>query len=769
MATIAQGMITLTSVNDAFSVLLSPSSCIINADYNGKNPKLTYAYADIKVVRGETEIASDEPKVISQSNSAKLQFTQLDKTTWRAQITEIPIEDLNGSFKIEISVGEAFQTIATFSYTVVREISMLDWILDWNGTYTEISGKWIITPKIFAGSKNSQNQITGVYLGPSFENDGSAGIYGFKDDNIIFKLTSTGGTIGGWEIENGGIQTSDGYLKILSEGSIISAPNGVTAWSLKKDGSASFAKGNVNFYTNGSADFSGKITSSSGQIGGWFIGSDSLYNDCILINATSKFIGIRKTPKVVSREEPTQESFLTDIMTNGGIAIFSTSDTSYGIQGWKPVTGSVFGVKVFSLGSENLIAGWNFDSNSLYLGTKNNTARQTTAADGDITIGTSGLRGPNWYIDNDGEINFVDGLLQFTKDGGSIVGWNLRKSSFVTNHAALLSDSNHAGLFLSTAIDFTSVSESVFQSQIESKGGLSLQTSGNSSADLVAYQSDYKLLFRLSSVNQSRIAGWNFDDTQLWVGQATLDSESNFTSNPNSLVISNKGLYAYGWNLLPTGAGKLAKGNISWDSGGIVKFSDNVYLSWDSKTNTGTQISSDGVFSGKIKADNIQAGTISAVTVKCEDKWALNNDGSGYLAAKNIAWDKDGNLNVTANITVQSLDYIQEDWEEYEGQNIMANLPYYTLYYAGNNTLKFPKLKNGQCKTIHFSVSYVPRMGDTDLTLSGEDASVFVVEGTGVQNTTSLTLSNSVRGQGLFMMIGVGSEVSTIWRLFKIG
>jgi len=147
MATIAQGMITLNSVNDAFSVSLSPSSCVINADYNGQNPKLDYAYSDIRVIRGETAMAFDKPIILSTSNAATAEITKVDTTTWRIKILTIPTTDLTGNFQLQIKVGDEFVTTATFSYTVVRETSMLDWILDWNGTYTEITGKWVITPK----------------------------------------------------------------------------------------------------------------------------------------------------------------------------------------------------------------------------------------------------------------------------------------------------------------------------------------------------------------------------------------------------------------------------------------------------------------------------------------------------------------------------------------------------------------------------------------------------------------------------------------------
>lgn len=52
--------------------------------------------------------------------------------------------------------------------------------------------------------------------------------------------------------------------------------------------------------------------------------------------------------------------------------------------------------KVFSAGYVNLIAGWNFDKDSIWSGTKNNTLGAFTT--GGITIGSNGIRGINGIL-----------------------------------------------------------------------------------------------------------------------------------------------------------------------------------------------------------------------------------------------------------------------------------------------------------------------------------------------------------------------------------
>ena len=662
MGIIAQGTITLTSVNDAFSVSLSPSSCVINADYNGKNPQLTYAYSDIKVIRGEFEVPFDKPVILDKPESCEVGLVQLDATTWRINITSLPSDLQNGKISLKISVGKEFLTTTSFAFTVIRETSMLDWILDWNGSYTEIAGKWVITPKIFAGTKSADNKLTGVYLGPAFDNNESTGLYGYKNDEIIFQITETGGVIGGWQINNGGIQTSDGCLKILSEGTISSSQQGVVAWQLKSDGSASFAGDKVRFFADGNAEYEGKITAKSGQIGGWNIGAHSIYNQAILIDSTAHFIGIRKE-NLSYLSEPSYSSFYTDIQVSGGIAIFSKNKTSYGVECWSPSSNGGADQtcrKVFSLGNQNMIAGWNFDNQAIYIGVKNNTARQNTSLPGYITIGSNGLRGYCWYIDSDGEISFVDGLLKFDRNGGTISGWTLGIEKFTTDNVALVSADGYTGLYLANSV----LPESYFNyhQHIDATGGIILSTN-DSGAQLLARDISGELLFQLTGV-ESYIGGWKFNSRSLYVGASPTPITEY--AKKGCITLSPQGLIGFKFSLLASGSGSLAGGKIFWTDDGDITFDNSVKISWSQVTDTDsvmtktTYFDANGIFTGQVNADKITTGTLSAERIDADallsnkEKWALFQDGSGFLASRNISWGPNGDLNVCGTITASS-------------------------------------------------------------------------------------------------------------------
>lgn len=627
MATIAKGMITLSSVNDAFSVSLSPNSCVINADWDGRNPRLDNAYTDIRVYRGDVGVEFSQPVILGYSKSTiTASVSKIDDKTWRVKFATIDGSSLNGKANLRIDVGTEFSASVSFGYTVVRETSMLDWILDWEGREkTEIAGEHIITPKIFVGKSENGGQLTGTYIGPAFDDSGRTGVFGYSAGVEIFHLDNTGGMIGGWQITTGGIATADGNLEILSEGSIISAPGGTLAWELKKDGSATFAKGNVKFEADGNAEFAGKVTAKSGHIGGWSITPNQLHNESIIIDAVKSFIGINASE--IYKVDPTTGDHDFPNTIKEGIKMWYTSANDWGFAGWKTSK------KVFELGSTNRIAGWSFDDTCLWLGTKNNTARQNTVDIDSITIGSSGLRGLNWYIDTDGEISFVNGLIHFTENGGTLCGWTLTSNHLAAEKSALVSAQGYVGLYLSCKTLPEAVSS--YQTAIMQSGGIYL-ANGAEGPILKATTTEGKTAFKLSS-GISYIGGWNFAASCLYTGETP--TVTGAFASENNITLSPDGLRGYKFRLEANGSGAIAGGNISWNEAGDITFVG-TKMKW-AGTNT-TIIDANGIFTGKISADNITAGTISTASIKCEDKWALNTNGSGYLAAGNISWASDG-------------------------------------------------------------------------------------------------------------------------------
>lgn len=412
MGTVAKSSITLVSISDAYSLSLTPNSCVIKADFDGSNPKLEHAYTIISAYCGDekTPIEIDSSTIIKSNDNIECQLIKVDSYRYRLSIISLPVDILQGYIEIPVFSGVSAGLTGRFTFSIVRESTMLDWIQDWENNKTTIGSSYVITPKIFVGKKIIDSHdsledvpgLTGVYIGPS-ENNG-AGIYGYKDNKEIFHIDQTGGKIGGWDITSGGIQCEDGTLSIKSEGTISAQSEGIIHWSLNKDGSASFANGNVTMDVEGNASFKGTIETSGGSIAGWIIGADSIYNGTIGINSLKKFIAIANVASV--QDIGNQLDWVKEY---GGVAMYCISNTNYGLIGYKN------NEKVFSAGSDNFIAGWNFNEKAIFSGIQTNSGFTTKS--GDITISSNGIRGFKWRLEKDGSGALAGDNITWDKDG----------------------------------------------------------------------------------------------------------------------------------------------------------------------------------------------------------------------------------------------------------------------------------------------------------------------------------------------------------------
>lgn len=636
MATIAKGSITLVNVNDAYSVLFTPDSCAIKADFDGTNPDLTNAYTDITVVRGE-EKHTFKLTLASFSNTAiTYQQTAIDAYTKRIRLTSIPSDALSGALTFTITTDDEFVADVTFTYSVIRETSMLDWILDWESNKTVIGDSYLISPKIFVGKKVENAEglktLTGVYIGPDDTN--TAGIYGYKEGKDVFHVNAKGAMLGGWNVLSDCITTSNenGTIRLGADGNIFyRTSKNELVWSLFQDGSATFAKGNVMLNSDGSAVFTGSIKASSGNVGGWTIGENVLYNTNIALDSAKHVIGVGGANVFDVND------IKGSVQQYGGVYMFYNNANSYGLQSYLPrksVGDNLYMLQSsFSLGSMNRIASWSFDADSLYMGAKVNMQKKYTASSGDITIGSQGMRGNSWYIDTDGSVSFLKGEVQFAESSGSMVGWNLNAKRLSNPNVAIVSDTANAGIFMSVAdgTDFNSLASSSLTDYINAHGGIymKIKTDGVSFA---AYDQNGYKIFKLRSNGVSSIANWNIENDALFVGSKKVDAGS-FTDAVGSMTFSGTGIRGNKWRLEADGSGSLAGDMISWNAAGEVDFK------------------------AKVSADNITAGTISACTIQSSTDnptWKLNPDGSGYLANRNISWKTDGSLTMSGEITASS-------------------------------------------------------------------------------------------------------------------
>lgn len=533
---LAQGYITIAVVNDGYSLSLTTSSVSIPANHDGSDPDLSCAYTNVSLSKGNVSQLIEIINVIPSTNGIQYTYVPAGPYNWKVSIIGLASDITSGYLDIIVRTPDGYQTSARFNFSVVRNTTSLDWIEEWNGTHTQIGSNYVITPKLFAGHKTSEGKITGIYLGklkgfigevfPFTLSDAEEGLYGYRDNKIVFYIDNNGARIGGWDITPDSIQCLDGTLTIKSEGAISSQSDGIEHWALKKDGSASFANGKVTMDAKGNASFDGHIIARSGELAGWTIGEQSIYKVGVAINSSRRFIAAANV--ITSELEGDQFDW---VKQYGGAAMYYISNADYGFIGYK-------GDKLmFSAGSKNYIAGWSFDESAFWLGTKNNNMGQFTKDASSITIGTNGIRGYKFYLDKNGA-----GALA----GGNIVWDETGKVTFSKD------------VTLQWSVGIENAQELAKQATEAAKEAQeAAKVAGDKYGQLIGTYLTY------------------IDQNGIYTGTLAADQIISGTiSTANIKQVNNR------WFLNQDGSGALANGNISWDQAGNVQFSNDVILAW---------------------------------------------------------------------------------------------------------------------------------------------------------------------------------------------
>lgn len=533
---LAQGYITIAVVNDGYSLSLTTSSVSIPANHDGSDPDLSCAYTNVSLSKGNASQPIEIINVIPSTNGIQYTYVPAGPYNWKVSIIGLASDITSGYLDIIVRTPDGYQTSTRFNFSVVRNTTSLDWIEEWNGTHTQIGSNYVITPKLFAGHKTSEGKITGIYLGklkgfigevfPFTLSDAEEGLYGYRDNKIVFYIDNNGARIGGWDITPDSIQCLDGTLTIKSEGAISSQSDGIEHWALKKDGSASFANGKVTMDAKGNASFDGHIIARSGELAGWTIGEQSIYKVGVAINSSRRFIAAANV--ITSELEGDQFDW---VKQYGGAAMYYISNADYGFIGYK-------GDKLmFSAGSKNYIAGWSFDESAFWLGTKNNNMGQFTKDASSITIGTNGIRGYKFYLDKNGA-----GALA----GGNIVWDETGKVTFSKD------------VTLQWSVGIENAQELAKQATEAAKEAQeAAKVAGDKYGQLIGTYLTY------------------IDQNGIYTGTLAADQIISGTiSTANIKQVNNR------WFLNQDGSGALANGNISWDQDGNVQFSNDVILAW---------------------------------------------------------------------------------------------------------------------------------------------------------------------------------------------
>ena len=103
----------------------------------------------------------------------------------------------------------------------------------------------------------------------------------------------------------------------------------------------------------------------------------------------------------------------------------------------------------------------------------------------------------------------------------------------------------------------------------------------------------------------NRIAGWAFDSNSIWKNSVYLGSDGSIYNSNNR------------WRFNNDGSGRLANGNITWNSSGTVTFGPSVSLNWTNAANTAA---SNALNSAKSYADTKKSEAISSAATDATNK-----------------------------------------------------------------------------------------------------------------------------------------------------
>lgn len=197
---------------DAYTISLSRNSYLISTDKEGKIHTAVTVTTIISALKGSNPVSPTigtlpaVPGCTLSKSGATITFVFNIGTS----LAE------NGTIAIPVTVdGKSFTT--SFAYAKARtgadgatgaagiDANMLDWVKDWNTNKTVIGTNSVITPKIFAGVKNSNGTLTGIAIGKFALSTLNAsgvvttetinGIYGFKDGYKTFYVDSGGNVL----------------------------------------------------------------------------------------------------------------------------------------------------------------------------------------------------------------------------------------------------------------------------------------------------------------------------------------------------------------------------------------------------------------------------------------------------------------------------------------------------------------------------------------------------------------------------------------------
>lgn len=552
---------------DGYTVSASRNSYIVSTDKDGKIHSEVTTNTTISILKGSTPVT---PTIGALPTVAGCTLSKSGATVTIVFNVGTSLAE-NGTISIPV-VADGKSFAVSFSYAKARagaagaDSNMLDWVKDWNNNKTQINENSVITPKIFAGTKNSNGTLTGVAMGKfslSVLNSSGVvttetinGIYGFKDGYKTFYVDNTG---------DAGLGRGNQFVRYNATTGKIEFGSDVSLNWTQPIETINTALGGKGFpkltYIDGKGIYTGTLTAE--QV------------NAVNINASSIKTGILSADRIAAGSIKSDKLDANSIKAN-------IINTAY-IQGL---------ILNFTKGT---IGGWTIDGDSIFRGTKSNTSGTYTSASGAITIGSNGIRGFKWKLDSSGAGALAGGNISWDASGNVTFGSNVSLNWTNAANNALNSAKSYADTKKTEAINSAAttaqqkadaaknaaISDATNKvnalkpqlTKIDANGiytgtiNASQITAGTINAgriDVNALKSSLITAGNIEAltlnIGKGKIGGWNIAENAISKNSVSLGSDGSITNGTK-------------WKLNNDGSGQLANGNIKWDTLGNIIFS----------------------------------------------------------------------------------------------------------------------------------------------------------------------------------------------------
>lgn len=639
----AKGGATGNNGQDAYTVSLSRNNYVIATDKAGRVHAAVTITTVVSALKGSsviTPVIGTLPAVpgctLTKSGTTVTIVFTAGTALSENGIIDIPVTADSKAFSLSFTYAKAKTGADGATGAAGVDANMLDWVKDWDTNKTVIGTTSVITPKIFAGVKNSNGTLTGIAIGKfalSTLNASGAittetinGIYGFKDGYKTFFVDSNGNAQLGKSNQFIKYNAATGKIEFGSDVSLnwTTAANNALASAktyadTKKteaintaatDATNKANQAKTDAITTAAADATAKANTVKNialqandlairkvrYIRDWLNGSTAnTGNHWVQIMAYDKAgenIALNKNVSGGSTDKR---------ITNGNTATSPYTSVAAGLKHLIVDLGAVYEIAYIQV--------WHYYSDGrTYYGTKTECSIDGTTWFVIFDSSTEGI----YKETSNGIIHYVSEydrttrktlLAQETADA-------ITKKAGDEKWATKLTYIDSTGIFTGTLSANTVNALKINASQITA-GTIDITRLNVDvlKASLITAANINALTL---TVNKGTIGGWTIDGDSIFRGTKN-NTSGAYTAASGAITIGSNGIRGFKWRLDSNGTGALAGGNISWDASGNVTFGSSVSLNW-------TNAANNALASAKTYADTKKTEAISTAAADASTK-----------------------------------------------------------------------------------------------------------------------------------------------------